>query len=57
MAGTIKSIYNVVNMSKMNREIGLIMGPHGTNMTIVDETGEVLLLTMFCHSHKILSGL
>lgn len=42
MAGTIKSIYNVVNMSKMNREIGLIMGPHGTNMTIVDETGEVL---------------
>lgn len=42
MTGTIKSIYNVVNMSKMNREIGVIIGPHGTNITIIDETGNVL---------------
>ncbi len=42
MAGTIKSIYNVVNMSKMNREIGVIIGPHGTNITIIDEMGDVL---------------
>lgn len=42
MAGTIKSIYNVVNMSKMNREIGVIIGPHGTNITITDEMGNVL---------------
>ncbi len=42
MTGTMKSIYNVVNMSKMNREIGLIISPHGTNITITDETGEVL---------------
>jgi len=42
MTGTIKSIYNVVNMSKMNREIGAIVGPHGTNITLVDEMGKVL---------------
>ncbi len=42
MTGTIKSIYNVVNMSKMNREIGVIIGPHGTNITIIDEMGNVL---------------
>ncbi len=42
MTGTIKSIYNVVNMSKMNREIGVIIGPHGTNITIIDEMGDVL---------------
>ena len=42
MTGTIKSIYNVVNMSKMNREIGAIIGPHGTNLTIIDEMGNVL---------------
>ena len=42
MAGTMKSIYNVVNMSKMNREIGVIIGPHGTNITIIDEMGNVL---------------
>lgn len=42
MAGTMKSIYNVVNMSKMNSEIGVIIGPHGTNITIVDEKGNVL---------------
>ena len=41
MTGTIKSIYNVVNMSKMNREIGVIIGPHGTNITIIDEMGNV----------------
>ncbi len=48
MTGTIKSIYNVVNMSKMNREIGLIVGPHGTNLTIVDELGEVLTTDDIC---------
>jgi len=42
MTGTIKSIYNVVNMSKMNREVGVIIGPHGTNITIIDEMGDVL---------------
>jgi len=42
MTGTIKSIYNVLNMSKMNREIGLIVGAHGTNITVTDELGEVL---------------
>lgn len=48
MTGTIKSIYNVVNMSKMNREIGLVIGPHGTNITITDELGEVLTADDMC---------
>jgi mannose-1-phosphate guanylyltransferase/phosphomannomutase len=59
MTGTIKSIYNVVNMSKMNREIGVIIGPHGTNITIIDETGNVLtaddissILSMLYLKHK-----
>lgn len=42
MTGTIKSIYNVVNMSRMNREIGVITDPHGTSITIIDELGNVL---------------
>ncbi|MCL2156197.1 MAG: sugar phosphate nucleotidyltransferase, partial [Leptospirales bacterium] len=42
MSGTMKSIYNVVNMSKMNGEIGVIIGQHGTNITIIDERGNVL---------------
>ncbi len=42
MTGTIKSIYNVVNMSRMNREIGVITDPHGTSITLIDELGNVL---------------
>lgn len=59
MTGTMKSIYNVVNMSKMNREIGVIIGPHGTDITIIDEMGNVLssdditaILCLFYMNHS-----
>lgn len=42
MSGTIKSIYNVLSMSKINREIGIIIGQHGLNVTVIDEMGNVL---------------
>ncbi len=42
MSGTIKSIYNVLSMSKINREIGIIIGQHGMNVTVIDEMGSVL---------------
>ncbi len=39
---TRKSIDNIVKMSIANREIGVIIGPHGEQLTIVDEQGNIL---------------
>ena len=39
---TRKAINNIVRMSKINREIGIIVGPHGTRTTIIDELGNIL---------------
>jgi mannose-1-phosphate guanylyltransferase/phosphomannomutase len=39
---TIKALKNIVKMAKMNSEIGVIISPHGTEITIVDEMGNIL---------------
>jgi len=39
---TRKSLNNIVRMAKINKEIGVIIGPHGTHTTIVDELGNIL---------------
>ena len=39
---TRKTINNIVRMAKINREIGVIIGPHGTQITIIDELGNIL---------------
>ncbi len=39
---TRKALENIVKMARINREIGVIIGPHATQITIVDETGEML---------------
>ena len=39
---TRKSILNIVNMAKANREIGAVIGPHGEYITIIDELGNIL---------------
>jgi len=36
------AIRNVVSMARMNREIGIIVGPHCKNITVVDEQGDIL---------------
>ena len=41
-ADTRKTINNVVRMAKINREIGVIIGPHGNHITIIDELGNIL---------------
>ncbi len=46
------SIKNIVKMTKMNDEIGVIVGPHGNHITVVDEGGEILtdedLVALLC---------
>lgn len=37
-----KSLNNIVQMAKTNKEIGVIIGPHASVITIVDETGNIL---------------
>ncbi|MBN2039285.1 MAG: NTP transferase domain-containing protein [Spirochaetes bacterium] len=39
---TRKAVNNIVNMCKTNREIGVIIGPHGEYLTIIDENGNIL---------------
>ncbi len=39
---TRKAIDNIVVMAKANREIGVIIGPHGEHITIIDEQGNLL---------------
>ncbi len=41
---TIKALKNIVKMAKVNSEIGVIMSPHGTEMTVVDEMGNILTI-------------
>jgi len=37
-----KSLQNMIRISKINREIGLIVGVHGAQVTIIDEMGNIL---------------
>ncbi|MCP4130255.1 MAG: NTP transferase domain-containing protein [bacterium] len=37
-----KSLTSLVRMAKINRNIGAIIGPHGTQLTIIDEMGNIL---------------
>ena len=39
---TRQALENIVKMSKINKEIGVIIGPHGNQISIVDETGEII---------------
>ena len=37
-----KSLHNMIRISKINRDLGIIIGSHGTQITIVDEVGKIL---------------
>ena len=37
-----KAVENIVKMTKINKEIGVIIDPHASQITIVDETGNIL---------------
>ena len=39
---TRKALGNIVQMARINRKIGVIIGPHATQITIVDEMGNIL---------------
>jgi mannose-1-phosphate guanylyltransferase/phosphomannomutase len=39
---TRKAIDNVVKMARANREIGVIIGPHGEYIIVIDESGNIL---------------
>ncbi len=39
---TRKALRNIIKMSRINREIGVILGPHGTQLTVIDEMGNIL---------------
>jgi mannose-1-phosphate guanylyltransferase / phosphomannomutase len=49
---TREAIRNIVNMARMNGEIGVIVGPHSTHITVVDEGGDILteedLIAILC---------
>ncbi|HOD13549.1 MAG TPA: sugar phosphate nucleotidyltransferase [Spirochaetota bacterium] len=49
---TREAIKNIVKMARMNGEIGVIVGPHGNHITVVDEGGEILtdedLVALLC---------
>jgi mannose-1-phosphate guanylyltransferase / phosphomannomutase len=36
------AIESIVKMTRMNHEIGVIVGPHSNNITVVDERGQIL---------------
>ncbi|MBN1495288.1 MAG: NTP transferase domain-containing protein [Spirochaetes bacterium] len=36
------AIENITKMSRMNHEIGVIVGPHSNHIIVVDETGQIL---------------
>jgi mannose-1-phosphate guanylyltransferase / phosphomannomutase len=36
------AIENITRMSRMNHEIGIIVGPHSNRITVVDELGQIL---------------
>ena len=36
------AIENITKMSRMNHEIGIIVGPHSNHIIVVDETGQIL---------------
>ncbi|PKL36187.1 MAG: hypothetical protein CVV44_18390 [Spirochaetae bacterium HGW-Spirochaetae-1] len=39
---TRKAVNNIVRMAKINRDIGVMIGPHGINVSIIDELGNIL---------------
>ncbi len=39
---TRKALEGIVDMARANREIGVIIGPHGEHLTIIDERGNAL---------------
>jgi mannose-1-phosphate guanylyltransferase / phosphomannomutase len=39
---TRRAIENVTRMARINGDTGVIMGPHGEQLTVVDETGSIL---------------
>lgn len=39
---TRKALEGIVDMCRANREIGLIIGPHGEHLTVIDERGNAL---------------
>ena len=39
---TRKALRNIIKMSRVNREIGVILGPDGTHLTIIDEIGNII---------------
>ncbi|MFC1670603.1 sugar phosphate nucleotidyltransferase [Spirochaetota bacterium] len=39
---TRKTLGNIVKMATMNKDIGVMIGPHGTQITIIDEMGDIL---------------
>jgi mannose-1-phosphate guanylyltransferase / phosphomannomutase len=39
---TREAIENIVKMARMNGEIGVIVGPHSSHITVVDEDGDIL---------------
>lgn len=39
---TRKAINHVIEMATINKEIGVILGPHASQLTVVDETGSIL---------------
>ncbi len=49
------AIEHIIKMAKMNREIGAIVGPHGSVITIVDELGNILtnedIYAILCMHH------
>ncbi|TAL33922.1 MAG: hypothetical protein EPN93_12875 [Spirochaetes bacterium] len=58
------AIESVVSMARANGEIGAILGPHGENITIVDETGAILssddvaaLLCLLYLKHRKVRGI
>ncbi len=49
------AIENITKMSRMNREIGVIVGPHSNHIIVVDETGQILtdedIIAILCRYH------
>ncbi len=49
------AIENITKLSRMNREIGVIVGPHSNHIIVVDETGQILtdedIIAILCRYH------
>ncbi len=45
---TRNALKNIIYMAEINREIGIIIGPHGSQINIVDELGKILTQDDIC---------